>query len=387
MEANGETIMETIGGIDPRTGNGLAVTIDGEAIVSVKPEDNAGDLFISPGLIDLQVNGFGGIDLNDGRVRPETVSDLCRLLLTRGVTSFLPTIITAAEESMVSALSAIGTAVETDPVAAHMVAGIHVEGPFLSPEDGPRGAHPVRHIRPPDLAEVDRWQAACNGRLKMVTLSPHWPGVEGFIADLCRRGIHVALGHTDASAEQIHGAAHAGARLSTHLGNGAAAQLPRHPNFIWAQLADDRLAASFIADGHHLPADTLKVLLRAKGLDRSILVSDTAALGGMPPGRYDQPIGGQVELSAEGRLSVAGTPYLAGAARSLDEDVALATMMAEIPLADALHMATVNAGRFAGGRGLMETGAAADIIRFSFNPGDRRLMIAEVWLRGKRVSP
>jgi N-acetylglucosamine-6-phosphate deacetylase len=378
--------METIQGIDPRTGKGLAVIIDGGVIVSVRPEQYAGGLFISPGLIDLQVNGFGGIDLNDGRVRPETVSDLCRLLLTRGVTRFLPTIITASEASMVSALGVIGAAVDADPLAAHMIAGIHVEGPFLSPEDGPRGAHPRRHIRPPDLAEVDRWQSACAGRVTMVTLSPHWPGVEKFIADLCQRGVHVAIGHTDASAAQIHAAADAGARLSTHLGNGAAAQIPRHPNFIWAQLADDRLAASFIADGHHLPADTLKALLRAKGLDRSVLVSDTAALGGMTPGFYDQPIGGQVELSADGRLSVAGTPYLAGAARSLDEDVALATAMAEIPLADALKMATANAGRFAGGRGVIEVGEAADIILFSFEPGDRRLTIADVWLRGERVS-
>ena len=156
--------------------------------------------------------------------------------------------------------------------------------------------------------------ASSGGLVGKITLSPHYDQVANFIRALVGQGILVAIGHTSATADQIHAAVSAGARLSTHLGNGAAAMLPRHPNFIWAQLACDRLDAGFIADGFHLPADTFKAMLRAKGLERSYLVSDTAALAGMPPGVYDQPIGGRVEVGSDGRLSVAGTPYLAGAA-------------------------------------------------------------------------
>ena len=163
--------------------------------------------------------------------------------------------------------------------------------------------------------------------------------------------------------------------LSTHLGNGAAAVLPRHPNFIWAQLADDRLTASFIADGHHLPADTLKSMLRAKGLSRAVLVSDSVALGGMPPGIYEQQIGGRVELSADGRLGIVGTPYLAGAARPLKDGVAMAARSAGLALADALKLATENPGRFVGGRGRLAVGAAADLMRFRWRPGDPTLAI------------
>jgi N-acetylglucosamine-6-phosphate deacetylase len=162
--------------------------------------------------------------------------------------------------------------------------------------------------------------------------------------------------------------------------------LPRHPNFIWAQLADDRLTATFIVDGHHLPADTFRAMLRAKTLDRAVLISDAAALGGMPPGVYDQPIGGKVELFPDGRLSVAGTPYLAGAARSLGENVAIAIKMAGLSLSDSLAMATGNSGRFAAGRGRLEPGSPADLIRFSWQPGARSLGIETTLVMGKEIG-
>jgi N-acetylglucosamine-6-phosphate deacetylase len=271
-------------------------------------------------------------------------------------------------------------------MARAMIAGIHAEGPAIAPEDGPRGAHPAAHVRAPDLAEFARWQAASGGRVRMVTLSPHWPETAGFIAALVAQGVHVALGHTGASPACITAAVDAGARLSTHLGNGAAAMLPRHPNLIWAQLADDRLTATLIADGHHLPADTLRVFLRAKELARAVLVSDSAAPGGCAPGVYRSAIGAEAELSADGRLSMRGTPYLAGAARSLSENVAMAMAMAGLSLAEALALATRNPARFAGGGGVLEPGARADLIRFDHAPGDTRLTLREVWLAGERVT-
>jgi N-acetylglucosamine-6-phosphate deacetylase len=163
--------------------------------------------------------------------------------------------------------------------------------------------------------------------------------------------------------------------------------LPRHPNFIWTQLADDRLTACFIADGHHLPTDTLKAMVRAKGIEHSVLVSDVEALGGMPAGLYDQPIGGRVEIYADGRLGVAGTPYLAGAGKLLAEDVAIAANVEGIGLAAAMRMATENAGRFAGGRGRLAIGERADLIRFRYKQGDRELSIEEVWLQGRKRTP
>ena len=195
----------------------------------------------------------------------------------------------------------------------------------------------------------------------------------------------VSIGHTHASVEQIRAATDAGACFSTHLGNGAASMLPRHPNFIWAQLADDRLTASFITDGFHLSPETFKAMLRAKGLDRSVLVSDVTALGGMPPGIYDQAIGGKVSVSADGRLSVVDTPYLAGAAKTLSHNVASAIEMANLTLAQGLKLATLNPGVFVGGRGCIAVGQAADLILFDWQEGDHELKINTVFVKGESI--
>jgi N-acetylglucosamine-6-phosphate deacetylase len=249
--------------------------------------------------------------------------------------------------------------------------------------DGPRGAHPVQHVRPPSLAEFHRWQAASDGLVGMITLSPHFAGVEEYIATVAAQGVHVALGHTDATPQQIRKAVDAGARISTHLGNGIGTTLPRHPNVLWTQLAEDRLTATLIADGHHLPADTLKTMVRAKGIDRSILVSDAVAVAGLPPGAYDTPVGGRVELSADGRLSLAGTNYLAGAALALKDGVARASNMMGATLGDVLKMATANPGRFTGDRGQLRVGARADLIRFTMDEGGSELHIKTVIVAGK----
>lgn len=374
----------SISGIDPATRRSIAVDIEDGRIAAVRELASRETHYLSAGLIDLQVNGFAGIDLNDASMTPARLHKLGQHLLSLGVTTFLPTLITAAERDIVARLEIIAAARQESPLLKWMMPFVHVEGPAISPADGPRGAHPREHVRGPDLAEFDRWQAQSGNLVGMVTLSPHDSGAPAYISALAARGVHISLGHTDATPLQIKAAVDAGARLSTHLGNGAAATLPRHPNFIWTQLADDRLTATFIADGHHLPADTFKAMVRAKGLDRSILVSDAAALAGMPPGVYEQPIGGRVELSAEGRLSMAGTPYLAGAARSLADDVAIAVDLGSLSLPDTLAMATRNPGRFAAGRGRLEVGAAADLIRFAWQPGDRTLGIETTLVHGER---
>jgi N-acetylglucosamine-6-phosphate deacetylase len=375
--------MTGITGRDPATGHSLTVSVEDGRIAAIEEGPPGEAAWLSAGLVDLQANGSAGIDLNGRDLAPEAVARLTAVLRIAGVTTFLPTLITASEASITAALAAIAEARAGDPLVAHAIPAIHVEGPHISPEDGPRGAHPRDQVRPPDLTEFERWQAACGGLVGLVTLSPHHPGAPDYIRALAARGVGVAIGHTDASPAQIAAAVEAGAALSTHLGNGIAAMLPRHPNPIWSQLADDRLTATFIADGHHLPAEVFRAMLRAKGLDRAVLVSDATALAGLPPGLYDQPIGGRVELTPDGRLGVAGTPFLAGAARPLKQDVALAIEMAGISLACALRLATVNPGRFVGGRGRLVPGASADLIRFHWTPGDRDLVVETVFVLGE----
>jgi len=376
----------TVLGRDPTTGRGIAVRHEAGKIVAIDAVPANDHPYLAAGLVDLQVNGYGGLDLNDDAVTPDRVFNLAGKLALAGTTTFLPTLITASREQLLKRLSVIAEARRQHPLIAHMVPGIHVEGPAISPEDGPRGAHPLAHVRPPSLDEFAAWQTASGGLVRLITLAPEYAEAVAYIRAVTKAGVLVALGHTAATPEQIHAAAEAGARLSTHLGNGAAAMLARHPNFIWAQLADDRLDATFIADGHHLSADTFKAMLRAKGLNRSVLVSDSVALAGMPAGLYHQAIGGAVEVSASGRIGVAGTPYLAGAGLPLSANMALAVQLGELSLAEALRLATVNPGRFAGDRGRLEIGADADLISFDWQPGADRLEIRETWILGVQVE-
>ncbi|MGW1344191.1 hypothetical protein ACWCOV_24320 [Kribbella sp. NPDC002412] len=232
-------------------------------------------------MVDLQVNGFGGFDLKGDDLSVEVVVGL------RGV---------------------VGEARRRYAEVREAIPFVHLEGPRISGQDGPRGCHDAAFVRPPDIKEFERCQ---------------------------RDGL---IGHTHADTAQIRAAVDAGARLSTHLGHGAHAQLPRHPTYLWAQLADDRLTAGFIAVGHHLPVETFVAMVRAKGLDRSFLVSDSVAVGGRLPGSYESAVGGEVELTEDGRLLVRDTPYLAGAAASLNDGVAWAPAAFSLP--EALTMAT-----------------------------------------------
>jgi N-acetylglucosamine-6-phosphate deacetylase len=371
-----------ISGIDPRTERGICVTVVDGVIARTDDAECAADIYLSPGLVDLQVNGFAGHDLNAESISVETLPSLIDALLQCGVTTVVPTLITASEEKLCAKLKTLAESRRTNRAVAACVPFVHVEGPHISSLDGYRGAHPAEFVRPPNISEFDRWQDAADGLVGMVTLSPHFDGSCDYIAALVQRGVHVALGHTHASPEQIRSAVEAGARLSTHLGNGIAQQIPRHCNPIWSQLADDRLTATFISDGHHLPAEVLRAMLRAKGLDRSVLVSDLVALAGMPPGEYTSPIGGRVELRPDGRLCIAGTELMAGSTTALAQCVARAAQITGIGLGDAIAMATETPGKFAGGRGLLSIGSRADLMRFRCK---EELVVEQVWLAGESV--
>jgi N-acetylglucosamine-6-phosphate deacetylase len=374
--------MTTITGRDPQSGHNCALVVDEGVIVRVEKSSVNSDLFLCPGLVDLQVNGCSGFDVNAPLLTPDTITDLVDAMLSRGVTCFAPTIITAPEDTICHALSVIAEARRSHPRAAACVPFVHVEGPHISPQDGYRGAHHANAVRPPSIAEFERWQQASGGLVGMVTLSPHFEESCAYVAALAKQGIHVAIGHTHASPQEILRAIDAGARLATHLGNGIAPEIPRHHNAIWSLLADDRVSATFIADGHHLPPDVLKVMLRAKTLQRSVLVSDSVALAGMPPGTYATPVGGRVELRPDGRLCVFGSELLAGATASLAQGISTLVRTSDVLLHEALAMATTNPGKLAGGRGQLTTGSRADLLRFRWQDS---ILIEDVWLAGEQV--
>ena len=204
-----------------------------------------------PGFFDLQVNGFAGVDFNDPRATPD---DLCRALAAlraTGVTRLLPTLITGAFDDFAACARRLVR------LGDDAVAGLHMEGPYIAGADGPRGAHPLAYVRAAALDDFRRRQDAAEGRIVLVTLAPEVTGALELIGYLVAQKICVAIGHTAATPAQIRAAVQAGATLSTHLGNGCAQLLPRHPNVIWEQLAADELTASFIVDGQHLPAATV----------------------------------------------------------------------------------------------------------------------------------
>ena len=294
-----------------------------------------------PGLFDLQVNGFAGVDFGDAALSSERVLEAVAAIGKTGVTRFLPTLIT-------SSLETFSTCARTIARTSHpAIAGIHMEGPYLSPEDGPRGAHARAFVRGADVDDFRRRQEAADGRIRLLTVAPESPGVLPVIEYAVGSGVRVAIGHTGATPAQIADAAKAGATLSTHLGNGCAQVLPRHPNVIWEQLADDRLMASFIVDGHHLPPATVKSMIRAKTPGRSILVTDAIAAAGMPPGRYT--LGGQVvELSPAGRVAAPGAPNLAGSALRLDAAIGNTVKFTGLPLEDVVPMASTRPAAYLG---------------------------------------
>ena len=375
--------MQVISGRSPVDGRPISINVANGLVQSIEESCHEEEAWLAAGLVDLQVNGFAGRDLNADTLDADAVISLSEKLLATGVTTYLPTVITASEEKITAKLRVISEARRANKLVEYMAPWVHVEGPHISLEDGFRGAHAREHVRAPSLAEFDRWQSACGGIVGMVTMSPHYENSYEYVAGLVSRGVHVAIGHTSATHEQICRAVAAGARLSTHLGNGIALQLPRHPNALWTQIAHDGLTATLIADGHHLPAAVLKAIVRAKGVSHSILISDSVALAGMSAGVYETPVGGRVELHADGKLNLAGESILAGAALPLKDTILKAKSMCEISLDEALRMATQNPGKFAGGRGELRVGASADLIRFTIDADSTFLQLKTVMAAGK----
>ena len=379
---------QRVEGIDYISGIPLSIDISGGYIADIsfeKSMDSSDLPFIAPGLFDIQVNGINGTDFN---TCPLSYNDIRTALVAHhrhGITSFFPTLVTSDRKNLKESLLQISSFCTDYPDEGSSIAGIHLEGPFISGDDGPRGAHSKKYITLPDISLLEEWQHCSGGMVKLITLAPELPGTLEFIKQCRKNGILVALGHTSANTDQIRKAVMAGAKLSTHLGNGAHLMLPRHPNYLWDQLAERNLWASIIADGFHLPDNFMRVVFKVKG-DHTILISDSTKFTGMNPGKYHSLIGGPVVLTSDGRLCTAENPdILAGSAMTLLDCVNYLTSKNVCTITKAWKMASVNPSNllWPGIPNGLKRGARADIVLFARENG--RIIIRQTIKSGKRV--
>jgi N-acetylglucosamine-6-phosphate deacetylase len=274
-----------------------------------------------PSLFDIQVNGFAGVDFQNPNLTVAELRWACLSLRRHRTHRILLTLITDSITALKRQFARIESFRSGDPLVRETIAGYHLEGPYISPVDGFRGAHPREFVKGPDLREFDLLQAAAGGLIRIITVAPEWPGCARFIAGLVNRGVVVSLGHTDASEREIDRAVMAGARLCTHLGNGCPTTLHRHDNIMQRLLTRDELIASFIPDGIHILPEVLKNLLRAKPLRKIILTTDAMAAAAAPPGNYQF---GKLRLKC-GRdrvVRMPGAMTFAGSSLTLDQGVA-----------------------------------------------------------------
>jgi N-acetylglucosamine-6-phosphate deacetylase len=339
--------------------------------------------WVAPAFCDVQINGCDGISFNSDTLTTDEIRHVVDVCRHHGIAQLMPTLVTGPFAALMHGFRAIRMACAEDAELAQAIVGVHLEGPYLSPEDGPRGAHPKEHIRPPDWDEFQRFQnEAAHGMIRMVTSAPETPGAVAFIDKVAHTGVVAALGHTAAVGECIRDAIRAGARISTHLGNGSHAMLPRHENYLWEQLAEDRLWASMIADGHHLPATVMRCMLRVKTPARMILTCDASPLAGAPPGIYRMwdtdfevispspptPLPHKGEGSGC-KIVVSGTSYLGGSWAFTDSCVANVLALGETSLADTIDMASNQPRkllRLPPRR--IEVGEPAELIVFDWSP-------------------
>ncbi|WP_435021618.1 N-acetylglucosamine-6-phosphate deacetylase [Tundrisphaera sp. TA3] len=355
----------------------IAAVEDAEGPDEIRDDDP----WVAPAFWDIQTNGRWGISFSAPDLTVDQVVEVVRAQAHLGTARLCPTLITAMPDATIHGVRTIAQACDAHPDVASMILGIHLEGPYLSEIDGYRGAHPIAAIRDPDRGEFEAIQAASGGRVVMMTLAPERPGSLPFIEWLVARGVAVAVGHTAADGATLRAAAASGARLSTHLGNGIASPLPRHPNPIWDQAALDELWASVIADGHHLEPCVLKTLVRAKTPERVILVSDASPLAGLPPGRH-----GEWEVVPEGKVVVAGTPYLAGAMQGMAEGTDALIRVAGLTPAQAIAAGTKHPARFLGRPDpAIEPGQPANLIRFRLG-GRPAFELTEACVDGRWVK-
>jgi N-acetylglucosamine-6-phosphate deacetylase len=380
--------MNRVRGIAALTGEPVEVTFNAAiaAVDPVLPPDPMPQTFLSPGWIDLQVNGFGGADYNSADTSLELIEQSLAAQFATGVTRLYPTLITGGQDEMMGAFRNLAKARRTLRNGKAMEA-FHAEGPHISPIDGPRGAHPLNRVRKPDFDEFRQLQDAAEGNIRLLTIAPEWPEAPGFIERVVQEGVVVSIGHTAATGNQIADAVRAGATMSTHLGNGAHGEMRRHPNYLWDQMAEDRLTASFIVDGIHIGEAFLKVGLRAKGIERSVLVTDAVMPAGCAPGDY---LLGEVAVTLHEDESVRlrGGTRLAGSSLQMHKAVGNVCRLAGVRLREAVTMASINAarvGRVPNRLRGIAPGERGDLVEFGWDAASCTVRVLRTWLSGELV--
>lgn len=330
----------------------IDANIPGEGYVRIEVEDDkiasvqslgsakADGFYVTPGFVDIQLNGFSGIDFSSPALTAQQTVKVLPSLWRTGVTTFCPTLITNSHARLLASLRVLEEARRIDADFASAVPCYHLEGPYLSPLES-HGAHDPALMRPPAWDEFTVLQMAAGGRIGMVTVAPELPGAFEFIRKAAASGVVVAIGHTDATPEQIHMAAEAGATLSTHWGNGCPQYIHRHNNPLWAQLAIESLKVSLICDGFHLPPDVVKVAARVKGIAKCILTTDAVHVANLSPGRYTL-VGTEIELLPSGQVVTVDGRCMAGSSLTMDRAVAVFMKFAQVTLQDAIEAAAVN---------------------------------------------
>jgi N-acetylglucosamine-6-phosphate deacetylase len=352
-----------------RTAQPLDITCEHGKIVHITPANAAGLPWVAPAFCDVQVNGCDQISFNSETLTHEEIKHVVDVCRKHGISQLMPTLVTTSAAGFMHGFRTIQEACAADAGLARAIVGIHQEGPYIAMDDGPRGAHPKQHVRSPSWEEFQRFQDSAGGMIRMLTLAPETPGALPFIEKVAKSGVVVALGHTGASPACIRDAVNAGAKISTHLGNGSHATLPRHENYLWEQLASDGLWASMIADGHHLPESVMRCILRVKTPARMILTCDASPLAGCKPGKYHQ-WEYDFDVLPAGKIVVSGTPFLGGSWAFTDTCVANLLKLGETSLADTIDMASNRPRELLGlPPRHIEIGEPAELIVFEWSPG------------------
>ncbi len=345
----------------------VSIEISDGKIIRIKQGKKSTDgpqLIIAPGLVDIQINGYTGIDFSDPDLTAEDLKKVVAGQWEIGVTTIFPTVTTNDHEYLMNSFKALSNAL-TDPKISMSVPGFHLEGPYISPEKGFRGAHPEKYIRLPDLQEFKQYQEAANNMIRLITVAPEFDGSIPLIRYCTDNDIVVSLGHHNGTAEEITEAVDAGASLSTHLGNGCANVIHRHNNPIWPQLADDRLSASIITDGFHLNKEEVQTFYKVKGDELTILVSDAVDLAGLPPGEYTR--WGETLILTPDVVKFPAENVLAGAASPISKCVGNMMRFTGCSLESAINMARRHPARLIGldDIGEIQVGKRADLILFT----------------------
>ncbi|RTE52632.1 N-acetylglucosamine-6-phosphate deacetylase [Arenibacter aquaticus] len=366
-------------------GEEVALAISNGEISSISRQNQVGngsDLYLAPGLIDIQINGYMGVDFSGPDLSVERVRKATKALWKAGVTSYLPTIITSDLARMKRNFAILAQA-QKDPEIGKSIPGFHLEGPYISPVKGFRGAHLEKYIKNPDWEEFMELQEAANNGIRLITLAPELEGAIAFIRNCVATGVTVSLGHHNGSAEDITAAVDAGAKMATHLGNGCANEINRHHNPIWPQLSDDRITPSIIADGFHLTKEEVRSFYKVKGADKTILVSDALDLAGLPPGEYIR--GERSLLLTSNVVKLPKENVLAGAASPISACIGVIMDYTQCGIKEAVQMASTNPAKLLSLQDLGEIGQGKQANLVLFKLENNKMVIHKTFVAGKLV--